>query len=238
MKIITLLLTALTLVPILFVGVTASEYDPWLDTNDDGDIDIFDVVDVATRYGTTGTPINKTALLLELQSSVDSIEERLSQVKSIRYYEASETFVEGKDNWGDAATFTWTPENPTNNAILSAVLYLEWMGGVELEQHNCYGRWHVEVLIDGVSVWLAPVAAPQGNQTEYVETPSMTIRMSYDFWGATWGPAVNIESHTITVRVGGLYISTSCTPSDIYINLYVRNINLILTVVDGLPITE
>ncbi|MCK4685099.1 MAG: hypothetical protein KAT44_09080 [Pirellulales bacterium] len=31
--------------------------------DDDGDIDIFDIVNIAARYRTTGTPINKTALL-------------------------------------------------------------------------------------------------------------------------------------------------------------------------------
>jgi hypothetical protein len=38
-------------------------YDPWCDVNDDGLINIFDVVAITSRYGKTGTPINKTALL-------------------------------------------------------------------------------------------------------------------------------------------------------------------------------
>lgn len=41
-----------------FVGVTAqvNPYDPWADINEDGEIDIFDVVEVASRYDTTGDP--------------------------------------------------------------------------------------------------------------------------------------------------------------------------------------
>jgi hypothetical protein len=40
------------------VGVTAqvSTYDPWADLDADGDIDIFDVVNIAGSYGETGDP--------------------------------------------------------------------------------------------------------------------------------------------------------------------------------------
>jgi hypothetical protein len=59
---------------ILLVGITSSaSYDPWCDLDDDGDIDIFDIVKMAGAYGTTGTPINKTELLLELEAKVDAL---------------------------------------------------------------------------------------------------------------------------------------------------------------------
>ena len=41
------------------------DYDPWYDINDDGKIDVKDVYKVSLKYGTSGTPINKTALFLE-----------------------------------------------------------------------------------------------------------------------------------------------------------------------------
>jgi len=50
---------------------SAGGYDPGLDYNDDGKIDYMDLYKLAKAYGTSGTPINKTALLLELQSRVD-----------------------------------------------------------------------------------------------------------------------------------------------------------------------
>jgi len=49
------------------------DYDPWADLNDDGKIDMRDVYVVARKFGTTGTPINKTALLLELNATVHDL---------------------------------------------------------------------------------------------------------------------------------------------------------------------
>ena len=50
------LAAALLLTPFL-VGLTASApYNPWNDLDDDGDIDIFDIVKISGTYGTTGDP--------------------------------------------------------------------------------------------------------------------------------------------------------------------------------------
>ncbi len=56
-------------------GTTSSnEYDPWIDTNDDGIIDIFDIAELALAFGAEGEPINKTALLLEILDRLNSLE--------------------------------------------------------------------------------------------------------------------------------------------------------------------
>jgi hypothetical protein len=58
-----LALACVSLASALLVCLTssASVYDPWYDTDDDGDIDIFDMVRVAGSYGTTGTPYEAKA---------------------------------------------------------------------------------------------------------------------------------------------------------------------------------
>jgi hypothetical protein len=55
----------------------AGDYDPWLDINDDGKIDMKDVGAVCRAFGTKGEPINKTALCLicfELNDTVVALQ--------------------------------------------------------------------------------------------------------------------------------------------------------------------
>lgn len=62
-------LTTISLAMILFTMVPTRSlpsglpYDPWMDINDDGQIDMKDIGNVAARFMTTGEPINKTALI-------------------------------------------------------------------------------------------------------------------------------------------------------------------------------
>jgi hypothetical protein len=58
-------------------------YDPWADMNDDGSINILDIANIASKFGTSGEAINKTALLLELQSRVEALEERTPKFYSV-----------------------------------------------------------------------------------------------------------------------------------------------------------
>jgi len=58
------------------------QYDPWMDINDDGIIDYMDIVNICRLFGTTGTPINKTALLLEILSRIDSLNASLQDLEA------------------------------------------------------------------------------------------------------------------------------------------------------------
>jgi len=49
-------------------------YDPWIDLDDDGIIGPDDLALLAGQYGTSGEPINKTELLLDLQARVEALE--------------------------------------------------------------------------------------------------------------------------------------------------------------------
>lgn len=61
---------------------TARNYDPWLDINDDGIIDIYDVVSVCIAYDSKGTPINKTQLLLEILAKIDNLNATLQDLEA------------------------------------------------------------------------------------------------------------------------------------------------------------
>jgi len=77
LTIVNIVMGAILLASMFLIGNTASQsgvYDPWKDINDDGWIDIMDFYFLATGYGTHGTPINKTALLLDLQARVEALE--------------------------------------------------------------------------------------------------------------------------------------------------------------------
>jgi hypothetical protein len=64
----------MTLTLFAAIGTSSSgTYDPWIDTNDDGRISMDDIIAIVDAFGTTGTAINKTELLLELESRLDSL---------------------------------------------------------------------------------------------------------------------------------------------------------------------
>lgn len=59
-------------------------YDPWLDINDDGSINIIDISILARIFGTLGSPVNKTALLLELQDKLETLEATIKTLETNR----------------------------------------------------------------------------------------------------------------------------------------------------------
>lgn len=119
---------------------TDGEYDPWVDTNDDGIIDYHDLYNLASIYRTSGTPINKTDLLHELQARLDSLNASIIGLQStvgtlqttvgtlqtrISALEASECIVK-YNNIGTVMAIPTTPTNlgsvtlsvPTNGYVL------------------------------------------------------------------------------------------------------------------------
>jgi len=76
---------AAVLLTMAFTPISSQQtgtYDPWLDMNDDGRIDIKDLAMVAKAYGTLGTPINKTELLLEMKARTDALNGSVIELQS------------------------------------------------------------------------------------------------------------------------------------------------------------
>lgn len=71
------IITSVVLLTVTFIPLASqqnSSYDPWIDANDDGIIDVHDLQALASIYGTSGESINKTNLLLDLQDRVEALE--------------------------------------------------------------------------------------------------------------------------------------------------------------------
>jgi hypothetical protein len=79
---ISLVVISVLIVGVLYYGMVSAQgpgdYDPWYDVNDDGTIDMRDIGGMARKFGTSGTPINKTELLLDLNASVTQLEAKLN----------------------------------------------------------------------------------------------------------------------------------------------------------------
>jgi hypothetical protein len=82
------MLIAFCLLATLFLALptlsnpAAVQYDPWADINDDGVINMYDIAYSAQRFMTSGEPINKTALLLELQTKIESLNASVVDLQS------------------------------------------------------------------------------------------------------------------------------------------------------------
>jgi len=77
----TFCLTA-TLFMIVPTRSQTGSYDPWEDVNDDGSIDMADISIEIANFMANGIPINKTALLLELQSRMDDLNASVLDLKA------------------------------------------------------------------------------------------------------------------------------------------------------------
>jgi len=84
----------------IILAQDGGSYDPWIDTNDDGIIDAIDLQALASIYSTSGTPINKTELLLELEARINSLNASLL----MDYYNITECDVIFVDASGDVIT--------------------------------------------------------------------------------------------------------------------------------------
>jgi len=234
------------------------DYDPWLDLDDSGTIDGTELASVARAFGTYGTSINKTALLLELQARIGSLnasflsseaylttrintlettvvqlqdkttslEERQNQFKTIRFFTANETYIpEIYGHPTEVAKFTWIPCNGTDNTILNAYLYFERKGDPPNWRFNTWVEINGQIILQFVDNGPAGpsygVVLLRESSTEYRQTITIPF-------GAL-GVSPNQSEFTVVVKVGEAYGDSG--------RLWVRNINLLLTVMDGMPIS-
>lgn len=85
-----ILLVTLVFTSFALVGSTLSDfppevpgiYSPWGDLNDDGIINIFDIVWISGRYQTTGVPVNKTELLYNVSDTFTELRAQIAELQT------------------------------------------------------------------------------------------------------------------------------------------------------------
>ena len=93
----------------------AGQYDPWLDTNDDGKIDMRDVTAAARAFGSLGTPVNKTALLLGTDTILSAL---YASVKDSVVMVVGETTTGTVQGSGFVYNYSGTMVVLTNNHVV------------------------------------------------------------------------------------------------------------------------
>lgn len=149
------------------------------------------------------------ASVLQLQEEINNVVEKANQVKTIRFCEPAET-INDDPGYETAASFTWIPNNATDNAILSIYCYFEYI----LEDSSCTFR----ILINDRF---------SGGVTGFVYSSTYRWSALYsnrDFWDQKDMIPVNQESYTIEFE-----FNIAESPA------HIRNVNIIIEVLDGLP---
>ena len=157
------LLGSLFINNVILAQTDGSEYDPWIDTNDDGIIDVYDIAAMGRAYGTSGEPINKTDLLLnlnasvtELHAKVESLSPRVERLEQTLWQEINSTFY----------SMQKTPAYIVSQVIAGGITYtcmqsgktgaLEWYStDAEAVVEACFGNltsgrtWKETVVLKG-----------------------------------------------------------------------------------------
>lgn len=154
--------------------------------------------------------------IAELQNEVNSINEKLNQTKEIRFVDPTE-HIQSEHVWKDIANFTWLPSNETNNAILSAAFYFEYKHKPPAPGYPTDA--FLKVYIEDIEVY--DVLHYIWNE-DYKWSTVYVLPSPLNTHAELASP--NQASYTITVR---LDVSQGTA--------FLRNINIILTVADGLP---
>lgn len=192
-------------------------YDPWSDINDDGKIRIDDVLDVASRFGTDGEPINKTALLLDLQAKIDSLNETIqlleTRIIDLEYdfsllnpYIVSYNSTYNATGAGTTETLGWVDMPSTSVDIsLNTTCYLLIMFSAESFNNNGNLNYitYIQALVDstvalpGSPICLTPsISTSLGNPYVHRHYLDSYMACSYNFYE----PSVTAGNHTIKIQ--------------------------------------
>lgn len=232
MKTTTLGLATFLLVSLFFVNATTSvsksgygEYDPWCDLNDNGVIDIFDVVNVAGKYATTGEPTrNVTVTNFPLQQ----LEPAWKLIKIVEHF-----------------NLTWVPEESSTIYSETIDLGLVNTGGysrmmlfLRVENYSNVGgtgggsipsgQNYAEIFCDLYHKWgsaeeLSRQVKVQWDNLTYHQSPTLFWRFNYHEEMITLWPTLKATLYGVSRTPEAINLPTtiSCLVS---ISIYLRNV--------------
>ena len=177
--------------------------------------------DVISKLQTKVDNLNTS--LLELQERVSTIEAEANQVKTIRLYFPSEYVVVSEEPvYETVFSFEWTPTDSANNAILMMAVYAEVNLTIDSTHDYAYLYWQTNFTGN------LPLA------NEYTAGSGFT---SYEDFEYTWTDTCFSHSF-VYVPPNQPNYTFDFQMYCLYGIAHVRNVNIILTVADGLPISN
>ena len=170
-----------------------------------------------------GNPWNNVwTAISELQTRMDAIEQKVDQPRIERFVEPSESIVDS-ETWKVLASFTLTPNDSTNNVVLRVAAYMQYKASevTPPEIWQFYWRAHVTTQ-DGSGTFSCTVGGITPIYREEQKAYTWAIAQSES--GVKLGHP-NQASYTIKFEAS----------ADTGRIVYLRNINIIVMLADGMP---
>ena len=165
------------------------------------------------------------------------------EIKIVRFYEPYEKNVTGM-GWDIFPTpnlteFVWTPSNPTNNAILEVYVYLEYYheNPPQFWWDTLYPFWWKLEFAVSINEFYSPITQ------SYIEKHASNQTMWEQMGSFKWTQAClkvepfrglwvvpNQNNYTLTFGVSHTDYAGA------WVQTYLRNINVIIEVIDGIPV--
>jgi hypothetical protein len=171
-----------------------AEYDAFYDLNMDGKINLSDLIKLATHFGAEGTPINTTALLLELQTRINSLNASLLN---------SEAYLKTRINTLEASVAELQSRIDSLNASLLELQYQidnMYLVNVKACIHAC--PISVNITKDGIPLGFTTPATFVLTRNHTFTVPSFD---SSNHLFKQW--STGSTNTTITITSGGEYVA-------------------------------
>ena len=152
----------------------SGSYDPWIDVNDDGSIDMADISIEIDNFMAAGTPIDKTALLLELQARMDSLNASLLDLEA-----SLETRITTLNASVAALESDVTTLQTTIAALESRIAALEAPGSVTTEKIADGAVTNTKLASDAIPVfYMADTSGVQTTSNTFVDLPGASLSIT------------------------------------------------------------